>query len=111
MPSLYEPCGLNQMMSMRYGTLPVVRATGGLADTVKDADREAPHGTGFTFKSFNSVELLSTMKRACAAYHNHDRWHELQINAMTADFSWKRSAELYLDLYQFCLDNPPWEPV
>jgi starch synthase len=110
MPSLYEPCGLNQMMSMRYGTLPIVRSTGGLADTVKDADHDLLQGTGFTFTNYNPNELLKTINRAGHAFRDCDKWQTIQRNAMCTDFSWNRSAELYLDLYRFCMDNPPWTP-
>ena len=107
MPSKYEPCGLNQMMSMRYGTLPIVRATGGLADSVSDADANPEDGTGFSFEDYTSIELLSTTRRALNAYHDPARWQKLQRNAMQQDFSWSRSAQSYLDLYEQSLSKPP----
>lgn len=104
MPSLYEPSGLNQLYSMRYGTLPVVRATGGLADTVTDtnpqtiADRSA---TGFSFPAYNSQSLLESTRRAVKLYHDQkDVWQQVQQNAMREDWSWSRSARSYVDLYQ-----------
>ncbi len=106
MPSLYEPCGLNQMMSMRYGTLPVVRATGGLADTVFDADANPEDGTGFCFEPFTTEDFLQALRRAIAAYGNSARWRKLQRNAMRHDFSWDRSARSYVELYERCLKNP-----
>lgn len=105
MPSKYEPCGLNQMMSMRYGTLPVVRATGGLADTVTDADADPERGTGFSFHQYHPHDLLHAVRRAAAAFADGDRWRRIQRTAMTRDFSWNRSAEQYIDLYQSCLQR------
>jgi starch synthase len=106
MPSKYEPCGLNQMMSMRYGTLPVVRATGGLADTVVDAS-DPERGTGFSFREYRSETLLQTVRRAVKTFHDPRRWRALQRNAMAQDFSWAQSARRYRDLYEQCLRNPP----
>jgi starch synthase len=103
MPSRFEPCGLNQMYSQRYGTLPIVRNTGGLADTVIDtlphsmADKTA---TGFIFDDENSGALFETIKRAVVLHSLPDVWRQLQINAMTRDFSWNNSAKQYLDLYE-----------
>lgn len=93
MPSRYEPCGLNQIYSLRYGTLPVVRATGGLADTVDE-------NTGFLFGPFTSDELQSAIAHALAAYANPDEWRERIVRAMGKDFSWDASAQAYRDLYQ-----------
>jgi starch synthase len=107
MPSQYEPCGLNQMMSMRYGTLPIVHATGGLRDTVVDADADPEHGTGFGFDEYSTTEFIRTTHRALAAYHDTLRWQKLQRNAMARDFSWNRSARSYLTLYEQCLARPP----
>ena len=103
MPSRFEPCGLNQMYSQRYGTLPIVRNTGGLADTVVDtlpntlADRTA---TGFVFDEENAGALLETIKRALLLYGFPEAWQQVQTNAMNCDFSWKRSAAQYLELYE-----------
>ena len=100
MPSRYEPCGLNQMYAMRYGTLPVVRATGGLEDTVQDAD-EAPKGaTGFRFREFASDALVDALRRGLDAYRNGRRWKTLQRNAMKQDHSWDVSAGEYVKVYR-----------
>jgi starch synthase len=106
MPSKYEPCGLNQMMSMRYGTLPVVRATGGLADTVVDAS-DSVRGTGFSFREYRPDALLQTVRRAVKTFRDRERWMALQRNAMAQDFSWAQSARRYRELYDQCLQNPP----
>ena len=100
MPSLYEPCGLNQMYSLRYGTLPVVRDTGGLADTVEQADPRTGRGTGFKFRLFRPAYLWRAIRRGLRAYATPDLWGRLQRQAMTKDFSWRRSAEQYLKLYR-----------
>ena len=107
MPSKYEPCGLNQMMSMRYGTLPIVRATGGLADTVTDADANKKDGNGFSFMEYLPDALLQTVRRAARAFRERTLWATLQRNAMSQDFSWKKSAQRYYDLYEQCLKRPP----
>ena len=102
MPSRFEPCGLNQMYSQRYGTIPLVRKTGGLADTVVDTLPEslANHSaTGIVFKEANSGALLEAIKRAMLLYSNHDTWRQMQTNAMNKDFSWRNSAAQYLALY------------
>jgi starch synthase len=103
MPSKYEPCGLNQIYSLRYGTIPVVRATGGLDDTITHYDPSTGKGNGFKFKGYDAKELLEQIKRAIALYHQPEHWNQVQQNAMTADFSWQRSAEAYLDLYHQAL--------
>ncbi len=102
MPSLFEPCGLNQMYSQRYGTVPIVRKTGGLADTVVDslphsiADKTA---TGIVFKGTSAGSLLEAVKRALLLYNDANVWRKLQTHGMRKDFSWRHSAELYLGLY------------
>jgi len=103
MPSKYEPCGLNQIYSLRYGTIPVVRATGGLDDTITHYDPSTGKGNGFKFKNYDAKELLEQIKRAIALYHQPEHWNQVQQNAITADFSWQRSAEAYLDLYHQAL--------
>lgn len=108
MPSKFEPCGLNQMMSMRYGTLPIVRATGGLDDSVRDADQDDENGTGFKFKRYESAELMRTIRRAVEAYHDPHRWKRIQRNAMARDFSWEKSATQYIEMYETALKNPAW---
>ncbi len=98
MPSQSEPCGLAQMYAMRYGTMPIVRETGGLRDSVIDAGDE--NGTGFTFKTYNAHDMLGACLRAKGAYENKPFWKQIQKNAMARDFSWANSAELYLGLYR-----------
>lgn len=102
MPSIFEPCGLNQLYSLRYGTLPIVTAVGGLADTVHDASmKNINNGTanGFVLKEKSSAALLATIKRALVMYQKQEQWHQLQINAMSGDFSWHTSAQHYIALY------------
>ncbi|MDN0064111.1 glycogen synthase GlgA [Collinsella ihumii] len=100
MPSLFEPCGLSQMIAMRYGTLPIVRETGGLKDTVIPYNMFTGEGTGFTFTHFNGDEMGDAVFRAARTFwDDKDAWNHLVDNAMSADFSWKRSAEQYMDLY------------
>jgi len=97
MPSKQEPCGLSQMIALRYGTLPIVRTTGGLADSISDAvDGE---GNGFTFQSYNANDMLDACLRAKAAYEDKAQWKELVKRALKCDFSWSRSSDSYLDLY------------
>jgi starch synthase len=98
MPSLFEPCGLSQLIGMSYGSIPVVRCTGGLADTVIDFDA-SPDGTGFVFSDYSTDELLKAMYRATGAYQDKDRWAALVKNAMSADFSWDVSTASYISLY------------
>ena len=102
MPSLFEPCGLNQLYSLRYGTLPVVRAVGGLADTVVDAsppNLEAGAATGFAFREASAGTLLDTIRRATTLWYDRALWEGLQRTAMQQDFSWETSAERYMALY------------
>jgi starch synthase len=99
MPSRYEPCGLNQMYSMRYGTVPVVRAVGGLADTVEEFDPRTGAGTGFRFERFESTEMLGALRRALAFHRQGDQWRKLQRNGMSRDFSWRASADGYDRVY------------
>ena len=101
MPSKYEPCGLNQMYSMRYGTIPIVRATGGLIDTVIDNSKSG--GTGFTFTKYSSEELVITVERALKVYSQPSAWRKLIKNAMQKDYSWKTSANKYIALYNKAL--------
>ena len=100
MPSHFEPCGLSQMIAMRYGAVPVVRATGGLADTVIDADRSQKRGTGFTFAAYTARALVGALDRALAGYVDPDRWQAIQRRGMAADFSWNASAQQYVELYR-----------
>ena len=98
MPSRYEPCGLSQMFAMRYGCLPVARATGGLVDTIIDP-KSSDSGTGFLFSRIDPRSFANTLKRALQAYCQKDTWRIMQENAMAQDFSWARSAEQYVNLY------------
>ena len=103
MPSKFEPCGLNQLYSLRYGTIPIVRATGGLADTVRDYDRDT--GTGFCFSGYTSGEMLAAIERALDVYSDPVQWQALMIRAMSQDWSWDRSAREYLNLYRTIRDS------
>jgi starch synthase len=100
MPSRFEPCGLNQMYSQRYGTLPIVRATGGLQDTVVDADESPDSGTGFKFHDYTPDALLGAIARAARAFGNLKSWKRFQQNAMRKDFSWDVSAREYVKVYR-----------
>jgi starch synthase len=99
MPSRYEPCGLNQMYSLKYGTVPIVRATGGLADTIHEFDPSAGTGNGFVFVPYDGKELLKAVSRAVVTYKNQSFWKKIMKNGMSQDFSWKVSAKKYADLY------------
>ena len=100
MPSLYEPCGLNQMYSMRYGTVPVVRATGGLDDTVENYDVMANKGNGFKFGPYSAPAMLEKIREAIYFYTQPDIWAKIQRNGMITDNSWSAAAKRYLELYQ-----------
>ena len=100
MPSLYEPCGLNQMYSMRYGTVPIVRATGGLDDTVQQFDPHNGTGTGFKFGPYDARALLEKIREALYFYARPDDWQKIQRNGMLVDNSWTAAAKKYLELYQ-----------
>jgi starch synthase len=100
MPSHYEPCGLNQMFSLKYGTIPVVRAVGGLKDTVEDYDSENQTGTGFVFQEYDSKALLVAIDRGLAVFRDKQAWTALRRRAMEMDYSWDRSAKLYSNLYR-----------
>jgi starch synthase len=100
MPSWYEPCGLNQMYSQRYGTLPIVSATGGLVDSVIDAEEFPKTATGFKFRDYNPDGLMSGLGRAIDAFRDPKRWRALQKNAMKQDFSWDVSAREYVKVYR-----------
>ena len=102
MPSKFEPCGLSQIIAMRYGTLPIVRETGGLKDTVQPYNEFTGEGTGFSFTNFNGDEMGDAVFRAARLFwDNRDAWNQLVTQAMSQDFSWTRSADKYLDLYFF----------
>ena len=101
MPSLFEPCGLSQLMSLRYGTIPIVRETGGLKDTVEPYNEYDSTGTGFSFANYNAHEMLYTIKYAMDVFYNHKRdWNKMVERAMEKDFSWNTSAREYEKLYE-----------
>ncbi|MBI3942850.1 MAG: glycogen synthase GlgA [Chloroflexi bacterium] len=105
MPSRFEPCGLGQMLALRYGSIPVVRATGGLADTVANFDPATGEGWGFTFNSYSSWALHGGIVRAMEHFHNQATWRTLQERAMKLDFSWHKSARKYGELYHKAIDK------
>ena len=100
MPSRVEPCGLNQMYSLKYGSVPIVRAAGGLDDTIDNFDRTALRGNGFKFSEYDAERLLETIHEALLVYSKRDLWRALMLNGMRADYSWSRSARQYVELYQ-----------
>lgn len=105
MPSKYEPCGLNQMYSLVYGTIPIVRETGGLADTVSKYNEKTGEGNGFVFKKYDADDMLSEIKRALKVYANKDMWLKLMKSAMKEEFSWNSSVKKYVDLYRKILSE------
>ena len=101
MPSHYEPCGLNQLYSLRYGTAPLVRATGGLKDTVFELDVENDSGNGFLFVECTSRAFLEAVSRAVAAFRQHpEAWERMMLRGMSQDLSWASSAKAYFELYK-----------
>lgn len=100
MPSRFEPCGLGQLLAMRYGSVPVVRETGGLKDTVDNFNPRTGHGNGFTFKNYNALAMYTAIARAIETYHYKEQWSQLVKRGMSADFSWKNSAMRYVELYR-----------
>jgi starch synthase len=109
MPSRFEPCGLNQIYSLKYGTVPVVRKTGGLADTVLDWNEFLAQGqeigTGYSFNDYTAHALIHTVQRAIHDFSLKDVWQKIQYNGMTKDYSWRRSAERYVELYKHAVIN------
>ena len=103
MPSKAEPCGLAQMIALRYGAVPVVREVGGLRDSIHDT--AAGDGNGFTFKNYDAMDMIDCIRRAIAAYWQRDGWKELVKRAMNCDNSWTRSATEYIDLYREVIDE------
>jgi starch synthase len=99
MPSRFEPCGLNQMVAMHYGCVPVVHRIGGLADSVTDYSPETGLGNGFSFVEYDPMALYTALVRAVEAYRHRDIWNQLVRRCLAADFSWNRSAARYVDLY------------
>ncbi|MCP3987457.1 MAG: glycosyltransferase, partial [Actinomycetia bacterium] len=104
MPSRYEPCGLNQLFSMSYGTVPLVRRTGGLADTVQQWDPATGTGTGFVFDEFRSQALSDTFDQVLATWADPYEWAVLMGNGMAQDFSWDRQSAHYVELYERILE-------
>ena len=100
MPSKFEPCGLSQLIAMRYGSIPIVRETGGLKDTVYAFNPVEKSGRGFTFKTYNAYDMLDAIKRAVGTYYNKEEWSACVKNAMSGDYSWKASANQYIELYK-----------
>lgn len=104
MPSHYEPCGLNQIYSLKYGTVPVVRKTGGLADTVQDWNEYNTYGldtgNGFSFDDYKPAAMVHAIQRALGDYHNKPIWKKIQQNGMNKDYSWRHSAIQYEELYK-----------
>jgi starch synthase len=105
MPSRYEPCGLNQIYSLKYGTIPIVRATGGLDDTIRDFNEQDRSGTGFKFQEYQAEAFWQSIAEALQTYKKPDLWQDLMRNAMSQDFSWENSAHEYLRLYQMSQDR------
>lgn len=103
MPSRFEPCGLGQMISLRYGAIPIVRRTGGLADTIQDCHLDLSTGNGFSFTEYTDWALREAIERALAAYQQQDAWRSLVVRAMNQDFSWHASARKYVEMYQAAL--------
>ena len=100
MPSKYEPCGLNQIYSLKYGTVPVVRATGGLDDTIEEWNAEMGTGTGFKFHGMEAGDLLAAVDRALAAFKDRDAWARLMRNGMAKNYSWEQPAREYVAVYE-----------
>ena len=109
MPSQFEPCGLTQMYSLKYGTVPIVRNTGGLADTVSDWDERISYGdtsgNGFSFNDYNGYALTDAIERAVYSYHNKKLWKQIQTNGMQASFTWEVSAKKYISVYEKALEK------
>ena len=99
MPSKSEPCGLAQMIALRYGTIPIVRETGGLRDSILSYNEVTGEGNGFSFANYNAHDMLFVIRRACEFYKNEESWSRIVDNGMSSDFSWKKSAKEYNKLY------------
>jgi starch synthase len=105
MPSLFEPCGIGQMLAMRYGTLPIVRETGGLKDTVNPYNQYTGEGNGFSFENYNAHEMFDAIQRAIEIYNDKKKWNDVVKNAMNKDNSWEKSAREYIELYENIKSN------
>lgn len=99
MPSKFEPCGISQLLALRYGSIPVVRETGGLNDTVQAYNEYTGEGNGFTFKDYNAHDMMHTLRRAVSFYHKPEHWKKVAKNAFSGDYSWNVSAQQYIDIY------------
>ena len=110
MPSEYEPCGLGQLIALRYGTVPIVRATGGLKDTVVSFNKYTGEGNGYSFNNINAHDMLFTLKTALADFRDPNIWHNVVTNAISSDFSWHKSAQEYLNLYEALTKAPEPKP-
>jgi starch synthase len=106
-PSRYEPCGLTQMYALKYGTVPIVRATGGLKDTIVQFNARTGKGNGFKFRPYKPAALLKAIRTATELFDNPGTWQQLISNGMKADFSWDRSARSYMRLYRSLLKRQP----
>jgi starch synthase len=104
-PSRFEPCGLTQMYSLKYGTIPVVRATGGLVDTVFEYNSESKHGTGFVFQNFHKDDFAFAMERALSVYYSPSDWEAIRQNAMKEDFSSVRQAHEYIEVFKWAIEK------
>jgi starch synthase len=100
MPSRFEPCGLTQMYALRYGTAPVVRATGGLRDTVSEFDRVRRTGNGFVFEKFDAAEMVAALNRMVTMFRDRPKWRQLMANCFASDFSWERAAQQYFEWFE-----------
>lgn len=105
MPSKFEPCGLSQMIALRYGSLPIVRETGGLKDTVVPYNKYTGEGNGFSFSNYNAHEMMYTIERAIEIYREKSYWDSIVKRAMNEDFSWRKSALMYKSLYNKVLNK------
>lgn len=105
MPSRFEPCGLGQLMALKYGTIPIVRGTGGLLDSIIDYGRNSDLGNGFVFHEFDGDEMLDSIAKAISVYNTHEQWNNLVKKAMNENFSWRKSSEIYLNHYNKILGN------
>jgi starch synthase len=111
MPSRYEPCGLNQIYSLRYGTVPIVRATGGLDDTIENWDPLTKKGTGFKFTEYSGEQMLATIRTALEVFKDPTAWQQLMRNGMGRDFSWNTAAKEYAKVYEKARQVRPPTPV
>lgn len=105
MPSKFEPCGIGQLLALRYGSIPVVRETGGLNDTVHAYNEETGEGNGFTFKDYNAHDMMYTLRRAVSFYQKPDHWKKVTKNAFAGDYSWNVSAQQYMEIYNRVLEH------